>query len=279
MTIYIVHMYRQMKLRFDGVEADTPEAAAAIARGKPTGEADDIDDCDGEDFAALVDVAGDEEYEQSRTIDFEPERQRKNAPKLLEALKIAEGFVQWALDHGADDDAIAAALTFIRTIIAEAEISSIRPEPNGPPLLAALEAILPFAENEGHSLFECWRRDRDPQVKKYSDACASSIENAHATVAQAKAAGIASATTDVDNLIREHLQRQRQVAVIWCVADVKDVRPDLTDDQAWEVLQECRDQHDCEWGITWTFIKDVAANLFGKAPKPAESQGDGHESR
>ena len=87
MTIYKCHIYREMKLRFDGIEADTPEAAAAIAHGKPTGDADDIDDCDGEDFAALVDVAGDEEYEQSRTIDFEPERQRKAAPKLLAALE------------------------------------------------------------------------------------------------------------------------------------------------------------------------------------------------
>ena len=61
--------------------------------------------------------------------------------------------------------------------------------------------------------------------------------------------------------------RQRQVAVIWCVADVQSVRPDLTEDQCWDVLQKCLDQHDSEWGFTWTFIKDIAADLFGLAPK------------
>jgi len=72
--------------------------------------------------------------------------------------------------------------------------------------------------------------------------------------------------SEIDNLIQELLQRQRQVAVIWCCEDVKHVRPDLTDDQAWEVLQQCRNQHDCEWGFTWTFIEDIAQDLFGDAP-------------
>ena len=32
MTLYTVHLYREMRLTFERVEADTPEAAAAIAR-------------------------------------------------------------------------------------------------------------------------------------------------------------------------------------------------------------------------------------------------------
>ena len=74
MPKFNVHLYREMKLLFSGVEADTPEAAAAIAREKPTADADDIEDCNGEDLAALIDVAGDD-YSQSLTIDFEAERQ------------------------------------------------------------------------------------------------------------------------------------------------------------------------------------------------------------
>lgn len=93
MTTYIVHIYREMRLSYTGIEADTPEAAAAIASGKPTDAADNIDDCEGENLAALVDVAGDEEYEQSRLIDFEPERHRKAAPKLLASL---EGILPYA---------------------------------------------------------------------------------------------------------------------------------------------------------------------------------------
>src|SRR5262249_55576332 len=91
MTIYNVHIYREMRITFGGIEADTPEAAAEIARGKPTGHADDIEDCDGQDLGALVDVAGDEDYEHSVTIDFEIERQRKAASELLAALILAQG--------------------------------------------------------------------------------------------------------------------------------------------------------------------------------------------
>jgi len=84
---YNVHIYREMRLVFGGIEADTPEAAATIARDKPTGEADSIDDCEGESLSALVDVQGDEDYEDSRFIDFELERQRKAAPRMLAALR------------------------------------------------------------------------------------------------------------------------------------------------------------------------------------------------
>jgi hypothetical protein len=86
MTKYIVHIYREMRLSFADIEADTPEAAAALAREKPTGEADDIEDCNGEESSALVDLAGDEDYRHSVTIDFEGERIRKAAPALLAVL-------------------------------------------------------------------------------------------------------------------------------------------------------------------------------------------------
>src|SRR4051812_44198946 len=87
MTIYNVHIYREMRIVFGGIEAETPEAAAAIARDKPTGDADDIEDCNGDDLGALVDVNGDEDYTQSVSIDFESERHRKAALKLLASLE------------------------------------------------------------------------------------------------------------------------------------------------------------------------------------------------
>ena len=43
MNHYIVHLYREMRLTFADIEADTPEAAAAFARDKATGDADDIE--------------------------------------------------------------------------------------------------------------------------------------------------------------------------------------------------------------------------------------------
>ena len=86
MTIFNVHIYREMRLRFDSVEADTPEAAAEKAKAMLLEDAADFDECDGETFAALVDVQGDEDFSQSVTIDFEAERHRKAASNLLDAL-------------------------------------------------------------------------------------------------------------------------------------------------------------------------------------------------
>ncbi len=67
--------------------------------------------------------------------------------------------------------------------------------------------------------------------------------------------------------IHELLAERRQVAVTWCCEDVKHVRPDLTEDQCWEVLQQVKDIHDAQWGISWTTLETVARDLFGRAPK------------
>ena len=88
MTTYTVHIYREMRLSYAGIEADTPQAAAIIASGKLTDEADNIDDCDGEDLSALVDAAGDADYRHSVTIDFAGERARKAARALLDACRL-----------------------------------------------------------------------------------------------------------------------------------------------------------------------------------------------
>jgi hypothetical protein len=62
--------------------------------------------------------------------------------------------------------------------------------------------------------------------------------------------------------IHDLIERQKSVAVIWHVEDVQSVREDLGDDQAWAVLQECRDVHDCNHGFNWLFIETVADFLF-----------------
>ena len=107
-NMYNVHIYREMKLRFDGIEADTHDTAAGIAREKPTDEANSIDDCEGVTLAALVDVAGDEEYGKSRMIDFDEERQRKAAHAMLATLQsLAELRRKWrSEDAGETIDSI-----------------------------------------------------------------------------------------------------------------------------------------------------------------------------
>lgn len=85
-----VHIYREMRLRFDGIEADSPEQAAEKARDMHFDDAQDWSDCEGDTLAALVDVVGDEDYSKSIVIDFEPGRMLKAAPRLIEALERAE---------------------------------------------------------------------------------------------------------------------------------------------------------------------------------------------
>lgn len=87
MPKYHVHVYREMKLRFDEIDACSAREAAEKVCDRPLNEADDIDDCDGETFSALVDLVDDEEYEHSRTFDCEPERKRKLAAELLASLE------------------------------------------------------------------------------------------------------------------------------------------------------------------------------------------------
>ena len=90
MTSYIVHIYRELRLVYGGIEAASHAEAAGRVRDLNAHDADSVDDCDGESFAALVDVAGDQTYERSRIIEFEAECLRKAAPAqaaLLDLLR------------------------------------------------------------------------------------------------------------------------------------------------------------------------------------------------
>jgi hypothetical protein len=78
--------------------------------------------------------------------------------------------------------------------------------------------------------------------------------------------------SDID--IHELLTQRRQVAVIWSIEDVQAVRPDLTDDQAWEVLKRCEKRHDAEIGFTWQFIELIAEEIFSP-PQDLETNEEG----
>jgi hypothetical protein len=79
--------------------------------------------------------------------------------------------------------------------------------------------------------------------------------------------------TDITLYVHQLLAKHRQVAAIWCIEDVKGVRPHLTDDQAWEVLEQIGDKQDAEWGISWTTLETVADDMF---PKSASSRKEKH---
>jgi hypothetical protein len=74
---------------------------------------------------------------------------------------------------------------------------------------------------------------------------------------------------DVNRHVHQLLAKHKSIAAIWCIDDVKGIRPHLTDDQAWEVLEEVGRKHDAEWGISWTTLETVADDLF---PKPTSGR-------
>ncbi len=75
---------------------------------------------------------------------------------------------------------------------------------------------------------------------------------------------------DID--IHVLLTERRQIASVWSIEDVQQLRRDLTDDQAWEVLQQVDRHHDCEAGITWLTLEFAAKELFGDAPETDEAE-------
>lgn len=76
---------------------------------------------------------------------------------------------------------------------------------------------------------------------------------------------------DID--VHALLARRKQIAAIWSVEDVQQVRPDLTAEQAWEVLREVGRRHDAELGITWLTLECFAEDRFGRAPETDEADG------
>jgi hypothetical protein len=133
--------------------------------------------------------------------------------------------------------------------------------------LKVLKAILPYAENEARGLDAL--KD-SPEAQAEADRAWKAIESAHAAIAEAAAAGLQPAPADLD--IDALLAERRQIAVAWSIEDVQEVRPALTEDQCWEVLQQVKDVHDAEWGISWTTLETVADDLFGDASDTDEAE-------
>jgi hypothetical protein len=68
---------------------------------------------------------------------------------------------------------------------------------------------------------------------------------------------------DIPTLLAE----RKLIASLWGVEDVQEVRPDLTEAQAWEVLQHVDRRMDASLGITWDNLEWAAEELFGDAPE------------
>lgn len=75
-----------------------------------------------------------------------------------------------------------------------------------------------------------------------------------------------------DPEIQDLLATRREIAVIWCIEDVQEVRPDLSEDQCWEVLEATRRYHDATIGINWDVLRCQADLLFDSIATATEEQ-------
>jgi hypothetical protein len=60
----------------------------------------------------------------------------------------------------------------------------------------------------------------------------------------------------------------------WHISDVQSERPDLTDEQAREVLEMVDRRRDATIGINWEFIRCVANTLFDEPEDLIECEDD-----
>jgi hypothetical protein len=87
-----------------------------------------------------------------------------------------------------------------------------------------------------------------------------------------KAAGIAH-EQEFDLDIHELLAQERKIAHIWGIDDVQCIRPDLDDDQAWQVLQDIERHLDSQYGICFDTLEIMADELYGPAPETTPEEG------
>ncbi|MBX3709454.1 MAG: hypothetical protein KF702_06845 [Gammaproteobacteria bacterium] len=61
-----------------------------------------------------------------------------------------------------------------------------------------------------------------------------------------------------------------EIAITWHIEDVQSIRPDLTDEQASDVLIHLKKNHDANDGINWYIIEIVADILFPSSAEHTE---------
>jgi hypothetical protein len=97
-------------------------------------------------------------------------------------------------------------------------------------------------------------------------------ELAESMLARLQNAGTKPGDFNATGFVHRLLAEYRTIAAIWSIEDVHAVRPALTDDQAWRVLQDVERHHDAELGIHWMTLKTAAEMLFGDAPDTDDAE-------
>jgi len=55
-----------------------------------------------------------------------------------------------------------------------------------------------------------------------------------------------------------------EIIIKWAWQDVQEFNPRLDKEECCQVLESVLDNHDCNYGINWDVINDMAFNLFAE---------------
>ena len=81
-------------------------------------------------------------------------------------------------------------------------------------------------------------------------------------------------TSEIDWIdIHEWLAEHEKIVFVFGTDDVRRIRPDLSEDQAWEVLQEC-ELDDDEGCPIFYHVEAIAERLFGPEQQDDEDDDD-----
>ena len=68
---------------------------------------------------------------------------------------------------------------------------------------------------------------------------------------------------DLTNELSRILNSEKDTVFFsWAIEDVQNVRGDLSDEQAWDVLQYAKRRHDGNFGVNWEILQIHADYLF-----------------
>ncbi len=76
---------------------------------------------------------------------------------------------------------------------------------------------------------------------------------------------------DTNKMKKNSTQKNSElsIAIVWHIDDVLQVRPDLSREQAFQVLKQAKDNHDANIGINWDVLTDCAESLFAEREEDA----------
>jgi len=69
-------------------------------------------------------------------------------------------------------------------------------------------------------------------------------------------------SSSYDNLDWTKHDTKDTIFVCWNTSDVRELRPDLTDEQCRKVLRKVKDGHDATLGISWDVIETISYDMY-----------------